>query len=200
MQQLRQESNLHDHSWSRDFPTTLAFTQANLNKRTRTFNPQEIFNDDFRGAFVNLPPYTNSAIFKLLWSGLFYYHIRNLASKYIRFNLTSNSSLLFLISANLASLILNIQFLTQVSPIQSLHIYAVTLQFTFKIDQRSITIQLVVTKVCVTTNEASVATCISCLIREILLLNFRIRALKIMNKIISKSLVSTNSTTEPNSN
>lgn len=43
-------------------------------------------------------------LYKLLWSGLFYYHIRNLASKYIRFNP--------LISANLASLILNIQFLT----------------------------------------------------------------------------------------
>ena len=35
-------------------------------------------------------------LFKILWSGLFHYHIRNLASKYIRFNLTSNSSLLFL--------------------------------------------------------------------------------------------------------
>ena len=51
-------------------------------------------------------------LFKILWSGLFHYHIRNLASKYIRFNLTSNSSLPFLISATLASLILNIQFLT----------------------------------------------------------------------------------------
>ena len=48
---LRQDSNLHDHSWSRDFPTTLAFTQANLNKGIRTLNPQEIFNDDFRDAF-----------------------------------------------------------------------------------------------------------------------------------------------------
>lgn len=174
IQQLRQESNLHDYSWSKDFPTTLAFTQANLNKGIRTLNPQEIFNDDFRGASVNLLLYTNSAIFKLLWSGLFYYHIRNVATKYIRFILTSNSSLLFLISATVANLILYIQFLTQVSPLQSLHIYAVTLQFTFKIDQCSITIQLVVTKVCVTTNEASVATCISCLIREILLLLFPI--------------------------
>lgn len=65
-------------------------------------------------------------LFKILWSGLFYYHIRNLASKYIRFNLTSNSSLLFLISATFASLILYIQFLTQVSPLQSLHIYEYT--------------------------------------------------------------------------
>lgn len=33
---------------------------------------------------------------KSLWSGLFYYHIKNLASKYIRFNLTFNSSLHYL--------------------------------------------------------------------------------------------------------
>ena len=31
---LRQDSNLHDHSWSRDFPTTLAFTQAILTHST----------------------------------------------------------------------------------------------------------------------------------------------------------------------
>lgn len=109
IQQLRQESNLHDHSWSRDFPTTLAFTQANL--------------------------YQYFYLYKLLWSGLFYYHIRNLASKYIRFILTSNSSLLFLISATVASLILYIQFLTWVSPLQSLHIYEYTniKNFVFKL-------------------------------------------------------------------
>lgn len=123
---------------------------------------------------VNLLLYANSAIFKLLWSGLFYYHIRNLASKYIRFILTSNSSLLFLISATVANLILYIQFLTQASPLQPLHIYEYTNIKTLYLNllipfvqSRKILIifirtfaypiQLVVTKVCVTTNEASVA-------------------------------------------
>lgn len=41
----------YKHFCSSDFPTTLAFTQANLNKGIRTLNPQEIFNDDFRGTF-----------------------------------------------------------------------------------------------------------------------------------------------------
>lgn len=123
IQQLRQESNLHDHSWSRDFPTTLAFTQANLSKGFEPLILKKYLTTTSEAHSVNLLLYTNSAIFKLLWSGLFYYHIRNLASKYIRFILTSNSSLLFLISATVANLILYIQFLTQVSPLQSLHIY-----------------------------------------------------------------------------